>query len=145
MDLVLRATFIFTFIWLVTRVIGRRELSTLEPFDVILLIVIGDMVEGSILHGDYSLFGAVTVVSTFALLTVAFSWLSFRWRSLRPLLEGEPLVLVQDGEPIMRNLKRERITLEEIKAAARQQQIDDLANVRFAVLETSGAISFLTR
>jgi uncharacterized membrane protein YcaP (DUF421 family) len=142
-DIVARTVVIFFFILVVTRAVGRRELSSLEPFDLILLVVIGDLVQQGVTQSDYSMTGAIVVVSTIALLTVAMSYLSFRFRRLRPVLEGEPLVLLEDGRPIERNLRRERITIEELAAAAREQEIGSLAAVHLAVLETSGRISFL--
>jgi uncharacterized membrane protein YcaP (DUF421 family) len=142
-DLVARTVAIFFFIFLVTRAVGRRELSSLEPFDLILLIVIGDLVQQGVTQSDYSFTGAVVVVSTLGLLTVAMSYVSFRFRRLRPVLEGEPLVLLEDGRPIERNLRRERITVEELAAAAREQQFGSLEDVHLAVLETSGRISFI--
>ncbi|MEA2182081.1 MAG: hypothetical protein QOK16_2500 [Solirubrobacteraceae bacterium] len=143
MDLVARAVIVFFAVFFITRVVGRRELSTMEPFDLILLIVTGDLVQQGVTQSDYSLTGALTVIATIALLTVALSYVNFKVPRLRPVLEGEPLVLVQDGEIIERNLRRERITVEELLAGARQQQIASLAQVRFAVLETNGAISFI--
>src|SRR3954453_6405992 len=125
------------------RSVGRRELNTMEPFDVILLVVIGDLVQQGVTQSDYSLTGAVTVIATITLLTVSTSYLSFRFRRLRPVLEGAPLVLLEDGRPIERNLRRERITVEELAAAAREQEIGSLETVHLAVLETSGHISFL--
>jgi uncharacterized membrane protein YcaP (DUF421 family) len=83
------------------------------------------------------------VVGTIAVLQVFVSWLSYRFPRARPILEGEPIVIVQDGKVIERNLKRERLTVEEIAEQARQQQIPHLSEVRFAVLETSGTISFI--
>jgi uncharacterized membrane protein YcaP (DUF421 family) len=142
-DLVARAIIVFFAIFLVTRVVGRRELSTMEPFDLILLIVTGDLVQQGITQSDYSLTGAITVIATIALLVVTLSYVSFKVPRLRPLLDGEPLVLVHDGEVIERNLRRERITLGELRAAARLEQIGSLDQVRFAVLETNGAISFI--
>jgi uncharacterized membrane protein YcaP (DUF421 family) len=144
MDIALRAAFAFGFIFLLTRVVGRRELTSLEPFDLVLLIVVGDLVQQGITQSDYSLTGLVIAVGTMALLTVLASWLSFRFPRLRPVLDGEPIVIVRDGEPIDRNLKRERVTLAEVEAEARLQQIDSLRKVKWAVLETSGKISFLT-
>jgi uncharacterized membrane protein YcaP (DUF421 family) len=142
-DLVIRAVVVFFAVFVVTRVVGRRELSTMEPFDLILLIVTGDLVQQGVTQSDYSLTGALTVIATIALLTVALSYVSFKFPRLRPVLDGEPLVLVQDGEVIARNLRRERITTDELLAEARQQQLASLAQVRFAVLETNGAISFI--
>jgi len=145
MDLVLRTVFVFIVIFVVTRAVGRRELSSMEPFDMILLVVIGDLVQQGVTQSDYSLTGATTVIATIALLTVFTAWLSFRVRRLRPLLEGEPILIVADGKVLEHNLHRQRMTLEEIQAEARQQQITSLDDVRFAVLETNGRISFATR
>ena len=144
MDIVIRAAAVFFLLLLVTRVVGRRELNTMEPFDVILLVVVGDLVQQGVTQDDYSLTGAALVVSTLTLLTVLTSLASFKVASLRPVLEGEPLVLLEHGRPIDRNLRRERLTVEELAAEARQQQIASLDGVRLAVLETNGRISFLT-
>ena len=143
MDLVLRAIVVFGFVLLLTRVIGKRELGTLEPFDLILLIVLGDALQQGLTQDDYSLTGAILVVGTLAVLQVFVSWLSYRFPRTRPILEGEPVIVVQDGKLIERNLKRERLTAEEIAEQARQQQIAHLSEIRFAVLETGGQISFI--
>ena len=145
MDLVFRSVYVFVLIFIVTRAVGRRELSSLEPFDLILLIVIGDLVQQGVTQSDYSLTGATTVIVTMALLTVLTAYLSFRFRRLRPVLEGEPVLLMADGEILHKHVRAERLTIEEIVAEARQNQIASLDDVRFAVLETNGSISFLTR
>ena len=145
MDLVLRAIFLYFFVFAITRVIGRRELSELAPFDLILLIVVGDAIQQGLTQDDYSLTGAVLVVGTFAILQLITSYASFKVVRLRPLLEGEPIVIIQDGKIIERNLNRERLTAEEVAEEARQQQISSLDQVEWAVLETSGKISFLTK
>ena len=143
MDLVLRAIFVFFLILLITRAVGRRELSSMEPFDLILLVVIGDLVQQGVTQSDYSLTGATLVIVTIALLTVATAWVSFRFRRLRPLLEGEPIVLIERGNLIDDNLRRERLTHEELESEARHQSIASLDDVQWAVLETNGKISFL--
>jgi len=145
MDLVLRAIFVFGFILLLTRVIGKRELGSLQPFDLVLLIVLGDALQQGLTQDDYSLTGAVLVVGTIAVLQVFVSWLSFRFPRVRPILEGEPLIIVEDGQPIQRNLDRERLTIEEVAEAARRDQIAHLSDVQWAILETSGTISFIPK
>jgi uncharacterized membrane protein YcaP (DUF421 family) len=145
MDLVLRTGFVFCLILLVTRAVGRRELSSMEPFDLILLVVIGDLVQQGVTQSDYSLTGTMTVIATIAVLTVTTAWLSFRFRRLRPILEGEPVMLIADGQVLERNARRQRITVEELAAEARLQSIGSLDQVRYAVLETNGKISFLQR
>lgn len=145
MDIVIRAAVIFLFIFTLTRMLGRRELNSLEPFDLILLVVTGDLVQQGITQSDYSVTGALLAVSTIGLLTVALSYLSYRFRPLRPVLAGEPIVLVDEGEPVKDNLRRQRITVEEIEAEARLQQISALEDVRWAILETNGRISFVEK
>ena len=145
MDLVVRAVVIFFLVLVLTRALGRRELSSMEPFDVILLVVIGDLVQQGITQNDDSVTGTLIVLSTIGLLTVTVSYLAFRVRRLRPLLEGEPLVLVEDGRVIERNLARERITTDDLTAQARMQSLASLEDVRWAVLETSGRISFIPK
>ena len=145
MDLVLRATVGFAFVLFLARVVGRRELSSLEPFDLLLLVMIGDLVQQGITQNDQSVTGLVLVGGTIALLTVLVSYTSFRFPRLRPLLEGEPVIVVEDGKPIDRNLRRNRITLEELAAAGRMEGVASLETVRWAVLETSGRITFITK
>jgi uncharacterized membrane protein YcaP (DUF421 family) len=145
MDLVIRATVIFFFILLVTRIVGRRQLSDLEPFDFILLVVLGDLVQQGITQSDQSVTGTLTVISTIALLSVFVGWISFRSRPARLLTEGEPIVLLQDGRPIERNLRRERITLDDLREEARQAQIASLDDVSWAILENDGKISCIPR
>ncbi|MGA9286170.1 MAG: YetF domain-containing protein [Solirubrobacteraceae bacterium] len=145
MDLVIRATVVFFFIFLVTRIVGRRQLSDLEPFDFILLVVLGDLVQQGITQSDESVTGTLIVISTIALLSVGVSWISFRSSRARLIAEGEPIVLVQDGRPIERNLRRERITLADIQEEARQAQIASLADIQWAILENDGKISCIPR
>lgn len=112
MDIVLRASFAFFLIFLLTRVIGRRELSSMQPFDLILLIVSGDLVQQGVTQSDYSVTGMLLAVGTFAILAVVISYTSFKFRALRPVLDGEPIVLVENGRLIDGNLRRERITVQ---------------------------------
>ena len=145
MDLVLRATFAFVFIYVMTRLIGRRDLGKLQAFDLILFIVIGDLVQQGITQSDYSATGLTLVVSRLALLTVFVSWVSFRFPRIRPLLDGEPVVILEDGQLIAANLKRTRLSLDDIEEAARLQQIASLETVRWAVFANSGDISFIPK
>jgi uncharacterized membrane protein YcaP (DUF421 family) len=145
MDIVIRAVIMFLFVWLVTRAVGRRELSTLEPFDLILLIVIGDLIQQGVTQNDFSVTGGMLAVGTVAAMTVLFSWLAFRFPRVQPVLEGDPVILVERGRTIDRNLRMNRITMEELAAQARLQQIAHLDDIDWAVLETSGNISFIPK
>ena len=145
MDISLRAIALFLFILVLTRVMGRRELSSLAPFDLILLIVLGDAIQQGLTQDDYSVTGALIAISTLALLQRATSYISWRFPFMRKVLEGEPIVIVQDGQLIERNIRRERLTPSDVSEEARLQQIDSLEKVKWAVLEPNGSISFIQK
>jgi uncharacterized membrane protein YcaP (DUF421 family) len=145
MDIVIRAAVIFFVIYLVTRMIGRRELAMNEPFDLILLVVIGDLIQQGVTQSDYSVTGTVLALATFVLLTVLLSYLSFRAKKVRDVLEGQPLVLVEDGKPIEENLRSQRLVMDEVLSEARTQQVTALKDIRWAILETNGSISVIPK
>ena len=145
MDLVLRAAFMYFFILLVTRIVGRRELSSLEPFDLVLLIVVGDLVQQGVTQNDFSIIGMVTVIGTIAVLQAGVSWLGFRSKKASLVLEGEPIVIIQDGRMLEQNLKHERLDAGEVLETARQQGMASLDEIAWGILETSGKISFIKK
>jgi uncharacterized membrane protein YcaP (DUF421 family) len=108
-------------------------------------VMIGDLVQQGVTQNDFSLTGMMLVGGTIGVLTVVVSYAGWRFPLLRPVLEGDPVIVVQDGEPIKRNLDRNRITVEEVLAAARHEQLESLEDIRWAVLETSGKISIIAR
>ena len=145
MDIVGRGVVVFVFLFLLMRIMGRRELSSLEPFDLILLIILGDAVQQGLTQDDYSLTGAMLAVGTIGILQVATSWTNYRFPRLRTFLDGQPVVVLQDGKPIEKNLKRERLTIDDLTEAARREGSPKLAAVAWAVMETSGQISFIKK
>lgn len=145
MDIVFRGIVVFVFLYVLMRVIGRRELSSLEPFDLILLVVLGDAVQQGLTQDDYSLTGAILAIGTIAVLQLGVSYANFRFPKLRPLLDGVPIVVVEHGKPIEKNMRRERVTLDDLRRAARQQSIASLDDIEWAVMETSGSISFIKK
>jgi uncharacterized membrane protein YcaP (DUF421 family) len=144
-EIVVRAAVVFLVLWLVTRVVGRSTLGELSTFQLVLFVTMGDLVQQGVTQQDYSLTGAVLAVSTFALLTVAISWVNARWPRVRSLTHGIPVVLVDEGEPVLRTMRSERISVDDLFAAAREQGIERIADVRIAVLEADGKISFFQR
>jgi uncharacterized membrane protein YcaP (DUF421 family) len=144
MELVLRTTVIFFFLWLVARATGKRVLSELSAFELLLLVTVGDLVQQGVTQEDMSLVGAMLAVGTLALLTTAFSYIGFRWRRVRPIIEGLPVVIVKDGRLLDEAMRIERLTEDDVKEEARQQGIADLSTVRLAVLEPDGKFSFVT-
>jgi uncharacterized membrane protein YcaP (DUF421 family) len=145
MDIALRAIALYVFVVFVMRMIGRRELSTLTPFDLVLLIVLGDAIQQGLTQDDYSVTGAVIAVSTLAVMQLITSYVSFRVRPLRRVLKGEPIVLIEDGKLLSQNLRRERMTADDVAEQMRTQQIPTFDQVQWAILESNGTISFIQK
>jgi uncharacterized membrane protein YcaP (DUF421 family) len=143
MEIVIRAAVMFVFVLFVIRAMGSKELSELSAFQFVLLITMGDLIQQGVTQEDQSITGAMLAVSVFALLSVAISVVTFRWQRGRRLVTGWPVMIVRDGRVLGDVLKIERLTLDQVQEAARQQGIDDLAKVRFGVLEPDGQLSFL--
>ncbi|MGH9178800.1 MAG: DUF421 domain-containing protein [Acidimicrobiales bacterium] len=144
MDVPIRATFAFFFLWGLTRALGKRELSQLSAFELVLLITVGDLVQQGVTQEDYSVTGAVLATGTVALWVLVFAYLSFRSGRARRAIEGDPVLIVRDGEPLVAALRVERLTVDEVLEGAREQGIARLDQVQYAFLEPDGRFSFLT-
>jgi uncharacterized membrane protein YcaP (DUF421 family) len=145
MEIVIRAGVMFLFLWLVTRMVGKRELGQLSAFELVLLVTMGDLVQQSITQEDYSVTGGMLTIGTFALLSVAMSFTSWRFPGSRAVLEGRPAVVVRDGIAQERVMADERLTRTELMEAARKNGVRDLADVELAVLENDGSVTFFQR
>jgi uncharacterized membrane protein YcaP (DUF421 family) len=145
MDILIRSLAIFLFLWLIVRVGGKREVAQLSAFDMILLITVGDLVSQGILQEDYSVTAAVIAVATFAVAGMVLNSLAFRYPRFRPWLAGRARIVVRDGEPLLNTLAGERMTIQDVHEAARQQGIRRLSDIELCVLETDGSFSFFTR
>ncbi|GGL92910.1 DUF421 domain-containing protein [Nakamurella endophytica] len=145
MEIVYRAAVMFLFLWIITRVVGRSTVGELSTFQLILFITMGDMVQQAVTQQDYSFTGGVLTISVFTLLTIALSWANTRWPRLRAITHGVAVLIVDHGEPDMTVLRRERMSLDDLMAAARQQGFERLSDIRLAVLEANGQVSFFAR
>jgi uncharacterized membrane protein YcaP (DUF421 family) len=145
MDIVLRATVIFIALYVLVRLMGKRELGQMTPFELIVLVVIGDLIQQGVTQNDFSLTGAIIAISTIAFLALAMSWASYLWPRAERLLEGEPRVIVRDGELLTGNLRRNRLTTSEIESEMRLAGIAHMGSVKWAILEPRGKISFIER
>ena len=143
MQIVVRASILFLFLWFVMRAIGRKELAGMSVLELILLIVMGDLIQQGVTQQDSSVTGAVLAISTIALWMLATSYASFRFGRVRGLLEGQPVVLVRNGRIQRKMLAYERLTEDELKEKARAQGIADLTEVALGLLESDGRFSFL--
>src|SRR4051794_5432222 len=143
MDIFVRASVIFFLLWLITRSMGKRELAELSAFDLILLVIVGDLVQQGVTQDDRSITGAVIAVSTIAAWVIVFSYVSFRSKRVSDVISGLPVVVVRDGEPLVHLLAGERLRLDDVAEAARSQGIDDLRDIRVGILEPDGDFSFV--
>jgi uncharacterized membrane protein YcaP (DUF421 family) len=144
MEIVFRALFVFGFLWFITRVTGRSTLGELSTFQLLLYVTMGDLIQQAVTQQDYSVTSAVLAIGVFSLLTIAISWANTRFRAVRPITHGTPVVIVEHGEPITPAMQREHVSLDDLMSAAREQGLERFADIRIAVLETNGRISFFT-
>lgn len=145
MDIVLRATVIFFILFVLLRVLGKRQLGQMTPFEFVALVVLGDFVQQAVTHNDFSITAATLAVATFSFWSLVLGWISYRSKKMRRVLEGEPRVLIRQGEFIEKVLERDKITRDEVLSEMRLAGIARLADVEWGILEPSGKISFLKR
>jgi uncharacterized membrane protein YcaP (DUF421 family) len=145
MEIVLRASAMFLVLYGLLRLMGKRELGQMAPFELVTLIVMGDLIQQGVTHQDFSLTGAVLAILTFAAWSLGFNALSHRFPRARRALEGEPVVLLRGGRLIDRNLNREGIDRDEFGAEMRLAGIASLDQVAWAILEPEGKISFIRK
>lgn len=145
MDIIVRATVMFFVMFLLLRLLGKRELTQVTPFELVLLIVMGDLVQQGITHSDFSMTGATLAIGTIAFWALALSWITYLSPRAERLLEGVPRVLVRDGEVVEANMRRDRMTRTELEIEMRLAGISRLHDVAWAILEPDGKISFISR
>lgn len=144
MDILIRSVVIFSLLWFVVRIGGKREVAQLSAFDMILLVTVGDLVSQGVVQEDYSLTAAFIAVATFTLAGIVLNAVGFRYPKFRPWLAGRARVVVRDGEPLLETLAGERMTIDDLHEAARQHGIRHLRDIELCVLETDGSFSFFT-
>lgn len=139
--LVVRSVVVYVFLMIALRVCGRRELGQMTTFDLVLLLVLANAVQNSINAGDNSLGGGLVSATTLLVVNFAVGEATYRWRWFERVVQGRPLTLVRHGKLVLRNLKRERVTLEELRSALRKQGIDGVSECKQAVLESNGTLT----
>ncbi|WP_054951754.1 DUF421 domain-containing protein [Flaviflexus massiliensis] len=142
MDTVIRAAIAFVVLWLLTKATGRATLGELSSFDLLLFITMGDLIQQGITGEDRTLTGGFVAVATFAVLAVAFNFVVSKWSRASKLLEGPPIILVSEGEACTTAMLHQRVSVAEILSAGRQSGFERMSDIRLAVLEQDGKISF---
>lgn len=143
MEIVIRATVVYFFVYLLLRAMGKRELGEMSAFELVLLVMIGDLVQQAVTQEDMSVTGAVLAVGTIAFWVVLSSYLAFRSSRADQMLESPPVVVVKDGAVQREALRTERVSESDLMESARKHGIADLREVALGVLESDGKFSFL--
>jgi uncharacterized membrane protein YcaP (DUF421 family) len=146
MDAVVRAAAIYIFLLIIFRVAGERTLASITTFDFVLLLIISEATQQGMIGDDYSVTRALLVISTLVGLDIAFSLLKDRWRLLHKIVDGVPLVIVEDGRMLADRMQRARIGADDILQAARERQgLERMDQIKYAVLERTGEISIIPK
>lgn len=143
MEIVLRASIMFAVMYVLLRLMGKRELGQMAPFELVSLIVMGDLIQQGVTHQDFSLTGATLAIVTFLGWSLLLGLLGHHSARARRLLESSPVVLVRNGKVLKRNLDIERIDRDELAIEMRLAGIARLDQVAWAILEPEGKISFI--
>lgn len=143
MDIVARASVMFFVLYVLLRIMGKRELGQLTPFELVVMIVLGDLIQQGVTHNDFSLTGAILAIATFAFLAITMSWLTYLSPRAEKLLDGEPRVVIRNGKLLKENLRRDRMTQSEVESEMRLAGIANMDQVAWAILEPQGKISFI--
>lgn len=145
MDIFVRASIMFLVLFVLLRLLGKRELAQVTPFELVVLVVMGDLIQQGVTHNDFSLTGATLAIATFAFWGVVLSWLLYLFPVLKGPLEGHPHVIVSDGVLLSDNLRRDRILRSEVETEMRLAGIASIRDVAWAIVEPHGKISFIRR
>jgi len=143
MDIVIRIALIYLFLMVGFRIMGKREFGQLTPFELVTLLLIPEIVSKALTGPDYSLTAAFIGVSTLLALVFLTSVLAFRYPRFGRITEGEPAVLARDGELVADTMSRERISPEEVRIEMHKYGLEEVAQVRWAMLEVDGSITIV--
>jgi uncharacterized membrane protein YcaP (DUF421 family) len=145
LELVLRGTLVYWFLFLLFRIVLRRDVGAIGIADVLVLVLVADAAQNAMAGGYESVTDGFILVGTIAAWNYAFDWATFRFAAVRRILEPKPLELIRNGKVLRSNMRREFVTMDELNSKLRQQGIEDLAEVKRAAMEPDGDISIIKR
>jgi uncharacterized membrane protein YcaP (DUF421 family) len=140
-DKILRALLIYVFLVAALRLVGKRELGQANTLDLVVLLLVANAVQNGIIGNDNTVTGAVIGAATLFAVNEVFTRAAYGSSLVSRLLEGNPTTLIRDGKPVPKVLRREGISLPELRAVARRQGFADLGEVHTAILETNGVVT----
>ncbi len=142
---VLRSAVVYLFLLVTFRLTGKRQVGQLTPFDLVVLLILANVVQNAVIGNDNSLGGGLLGAVVILMLNALVVEVTYRFKRVRRLLESPPTVLIHNGRLLAENLRRERITVEELLAALHRNGLVEPRQVRFAILEENGGISVIPR
>jgi uncharacterized membrane protein YcaP (DUF421 family) len=146
MDAVFRATAVYLFVWLLLRLAGRRTLGELTSFDFVLLLILAETTQQALLGEDLSVTNAFLLIVTLTGIDVVVSLLKRRYPQVDRIMDGEPLLLVDDGRPLRERMHRARVGEADILEAARRLRgLERMDQIKYAILEHTGGISIIAK
>jgi uncharacterized membrane protein YcaP (DUF421 family) len=143
-EFVLRAAIVYVVVLAMVRLSGKRTLGQFTPFDMLLLVLLGNAVQNALLGSDQSVGGGLLLAGTLITLNWLAGWIGARSPRAERFLEGEPVILARDGQVHRDVLRRELVSHADFEKAMREADCDDPARIRIALLETDGRITILT-
>lgn len=138
----LRASFVYVFLLIVVRLLGKREIGNTSAFDLIVALILGEVVD-EIIYGDVTILQGVVAIVVVALWHLVNSWASFKSEVIDKLTGAPPTVLIKNGEIQRKNLAKERLNEEELFSELRMMGVDEVKEVKQATLEPNGKISVI--
>ena len=146
MDTVIRGAAVYAILLIIIRLSGRRTLAQMTPFDFVLLLIVAETTQQALLGDDFSIVNAVVLIVTLFTIDIVLSYIQGRWPRAGLVLDGTNTVLISDGTVDGHAMKRSRVDLEDILSAAREQHgLENLDQIKSAILEVSGGISIIPR
>ena len=145
LELFLRASVIYWFLFLCFRLILRRDVGAIGIADVLLVVLIADAAQNAMASDYRSISDGLVLVGTIIGWNVLIDWLAYRFPALRSLAQAPDLLLVREGTILHRNLRRELITVDDLFAKLREKGVENLEDVKSARMEADGAISVIKR
>lgn len=143
LNIAVRTIVIYGVVLLGVRLSGKREVGQMTPFDLTLLLLLSNAVQNAMTGPDTSLVGGVIAASTLLVMNYFVAEVSGINRRFRRFIQGQPTLLIHDGEIISAHMAREHVSADELRRALREHGIADYKDVALAVLEVDGSISCL--
>ena len=145
LDLIIRGIVVYVGLFVLLRLIGKKHVGELSPFDLVVLLIISETVDGSLIGEDHSLTGGLISAGTLVLVVQLVGYFTWRFKAIEKFVDGLPRILVRHGHVCEDTLNVEQVTRSELLEALRREGHSSLTNVRFAVLETDGSITIASR